>query len=64
MKQIQKNYQEPSRCQYGGVEYCHGEVLRALHSWWSLQICSNGKMKLLVLSPKSFRSAMKVFLSP
>ena len=63
MNRMKRNYQEPSRCEFGGVEYCHGEILRGMEGWKSIQICSNGKIKLLTLHQNSYHSAMKMFLS-
>ena len=64
MDKMKENYQEPSRCQFGGVEYCHGEILRGMRGWSSLQICSDGRIKLMTLHHNSYHSAMKMFLSP
>ena len=63
MSKMKKNYQEPARCEFGGVEYCHGEIVRGMEGWRTLQICKNGKIMLVPHHHSSYHSAMKMFLS-
>ena len=54
--------QEPARCTRGGVEYCHGEVVRGLAGWpGRLQLCRDGRLAQLPLLPASYNSAMNMF---
>ena len=54
--------QEPARCTRGGVEYCHGEVVRGLAGWAGrLQLCRDGRLAQLPLLPASYSSAMNMF---
>ena len=38
MLSMVSTYQEPSRCEFEGVEYCNGEIVRGMSDWGLLQV--------------------------
>ena len=36
---VARRYRDPARCRHGGLEFCHGEIVRGLQAWHAVQYC-------------------------